>query len=188
MQQQMREAQALLEKASVDSRESTHASGIEVAHASGALGNLLLAAEYIDASEGCYVTAQALAPSEARWPYYLGHVYKSRGQLAGAAQSFERALALQPDDVAALVWLGDVRLDQGRPEDAEPLFAKAAARQPRAVAALVGQGRAALARREYARAADSLEQALSIDPRASMVHYPLALAYAMGTPSAPKRT
>jgi tetratricopeptide (TPR) repeat protein len=170
VQQQMREAQALLEKATI-------ASGIELAHASGALGNLLLAAEYIDASEGCYLTARALAPSEAQWPYYLGHVYKSRGQLADAARSFERALTLQPDDVATLVWLGQVRLDQGRPEDAEPLFAKAAARQPRAVAALVGQGRAALARRDYARAADSLEQALSIDPRASMVHYPLALAY-----------
>jgi tetratricopeptide (TPR) repeat protein len=170
VQQQMREAQTMLEK-------STSASGIELAHANGALGNLLLAAEYIDAAEGCYLNAQALAPAEAQWPYYLGHVYKTRGELAGAAESFERVLALQPDDVATLVWLGQVRLDQGRPEDAEPLFAKAAARQPRAVAALVGQGRAALARREYARAADSLEQALSIDPRASMAHYPLALAY-----------
>ena len=45
------------------------------------------------------------------------------------------------------------------------------------VAAQVGLGRAALARRDYARAADSLEQALSIDPRATMAHYPLALAY-----------
>jgi tetratricopeptide (TPR) repeat protein len=184
VQQQMREAQALLEKASplapgsaANGGGSSTASGIELAHASGAVGNLLLAAQYIDAAEGCYLNAQALAPTEARWPYYLGHVYKTRGDLAAAAQSFERVLALQPEDVATLVWLGHVRLDQGRPEDAEPLFARALARQPRTVAALVGQGRAALARREYARAADSLEQALSIDPRASMARYPLALAY-----------
>jgi tetratricopeptide (TPR) repeat protein len=170
VQQQMREAQMSIEKAST-------APGIELAHANGALGNLLLAAEYVDAAEGCYLNAQARASSEAQWPYYLGHVYKARGELAAAAQSFERVLALQPDNVAALVWLGQVRLDQGRPEDAEPLFAKAAVLQPRAVAALVGQGRAALARREYARAADSLEQALSIDPRVTMAHYPLALAY-----------
>jgi tetratricopeptide (TPR) repeat protein len=168
VQFQMRDAQASV---------TTAAPGIELAHAYGALGNLLLAAEYIDAAEGCYLSAQALAPAEARWPYYLGHVYKTRGDLAGAVRSFERALALQPDDVATLVWLGQVRLDQGRPEEAETLFARAAARQPGAVAALVGQGRAALARREFARAADILEQALSIDARASMAHYPLALAY-----------
>ena len=102
---------------------------------------------------------------------------KTRGELAGAAEWFERVLALQPDDVATLVWLGHVRLDQGRPQDAEPLFTRALAGQPRTVAALVGQGRAALAQREHARAAGSLEQALSIDPRATMAHYPLALAY-----------
>jgi tetratricopeptide (TPR) repeat protein len=68
-------------------------------------------------------------------------------------------------------------LDQGRPDAAGTIFARAVALQPRSVAALAGQGRAALARRDYGRAADSLEQALAIDPRASMVHYPLALAY-----------
>ena len=168
VQIQLRDAQASL---------TTAPPGIELSHAYGALGNLLLAAEYIDAAEVCYLKAQALAPAESQWPYYLGHVYRTRGELAAAAQSFERAVALSPDEVATLVWLGQVRLEQGRPEEAEPLFAKAAARQPRAVAALVGQGRAALARREFARAADILEQALSIDARASMVHYALALAY-----------
>src|SRR5262249_1678158 len=49
--------------------------------------------------------------------------------------------------------------------------------QPQAVAALFGLGRALLARREYARAVEVLERALSIDRRASMIHYPLALAY-----------
>lgn len=57
------------------------------------------------------------------------------------------------------------------------MFARALALEPRSVAALFGQGRAALANRDYARAAESFEQALAIDPRASMVHYPLALAY-----------
>ena len=142
------------------------------------MGNLLLAAEYVDAAEACYLNAQALAPAEAQWPYYLGHVYRARGDLPGAA-AVVRAGRSRCSPTTCRRWCGSAtcRLDQGRPEDAEPLFAKAVARQPRAVAALVGQGRAALARREYARAADSLEQALSIDPRASMAHYPLALAY-----------
>jgi tetratricopeptide (TPR) repeat protein len=149
----------------------------ELAAAYGAMGNLLLAAEYLDAAEPCYQNAQALAPLEPRWPYYLGHVYRTRGEPAKAADAFERALAIGPPDVATLVWLGIAYLDQGRPSTAAPLFARALALDPRSVAALFGQGRAALASRDYGRAVESFEQALSIDPRASMVHYPLALAY-----------
>ena len=40
-----------------------------------------------------------------------------------------------------------------------------------------GLGRAALAKREYSRAVDQFEQVLAADPRASIAHYPLALAY-----------
>jgi len=79
--------------------------------------------------------------------------------------------------VPTLVWLGNVRLDQGQPELAEPLFEQALAKQPGLVAALFGAGRAALAKREYARAVERLRAALAADPRATIVHYPLALAY-----------
>ena len=149
----------------------------ELAEAYGEMGSLLLAAEYFDAAEPCFLNAQALAPRDSRWPYYLGHVYRTRGEPANAARAFEQALALGPPDVATLVWLGVAYLDQGKPESAAPLFERALAIEPRSVAALFGQGRAALASREYGRAAASFEQALAIDPRASIVHYPLALAY-----------
>jgi tetratricopeptide (TPR) repeat protein len=173
VQQQLHEAYSSL----MLKKEDPGTPPIDLGHAYGELGNLLLAAESVDAAEPCYVNAEALAPAEMRWSYYLGHVYETRGELANAVQAFERALALQPANVAALVWLGTAYLDQGRPDAAGPVFAQAVALQPRSVAALVGQGRAALARRDYARAADSLELALSIDPRASMAHYPLGLAY-----------
>jgi tetratricopeptide (TPR) repeat protein len=42
---------------------------------------------------------------------------------------------------------------------------------------LFGLGRVALAKQEYARAISTLEQALSIDPKAAVIHYPLAMAY-----------
>jgi tetratricopeptide (TPR) repeat protein len=150
---------------------------LDLSEAYGEMGNLLMAAEYFEAAEPYYLHAQALAPSEMRWPYYLGHVYMTKAEPANAVASFERALRLRPADVAALVWLGDVYLDQGQPESAEPLFAQALSLQPRAVAALFGLGRAALAKRDYRMAVDRFEQALSADPRASIVHYPLALAY-----------
>jgi tetratricopeptide (TPR) repeat protein len=150
---------------------------VGLARAYGAMGNLLMAAEYFEAAEPYYLHAQALAPDEMRWPYYLGHVYMARAEPAKSVASFERALRVQPADVATLVWLGGVHLDQGRPELAEPLFAKALSLQPRAVSARFGLGRAALAKREYARAADQFEQVLTADPRASIARYPLALAY-----------
>ena len=84
---------------------------------------------------------------------------------------------MKPDDVPTLVWLGDARLDEGKPDQAEPLFAKAAALQPTSVAAEYGVGRAALAKQDYAGAVSSLEKALALDPRATIIHYPLGMAY-----------
>lgn len=45
------------------------------------------------------------------------------------------------------------------------------------MSALFGLGQVALARRDYAKAVDNFEQALAADPRESIAHYPLALAY-----------
>jgi tetratricopeptide (TPR) repeat protein len=150
---------------------------VELSAAYGEMGNLLLAAEYFEAAESFYLHAQALAPTEARWPYYLGHVYMSKAEPTKAIAAFQRAMTLRPADAAALVWLGNLYLDQGQPGLAEPQFAQALSLQPRMVAALFGLGRAALAKRDYRGAVDRFEQALSADPRASIVHYPLALAY-----------
>jgi len=143
----------------------------------GEMGKLLMAAEYRDAAELCLLNAQQLATDEARWPYYLGHLYKARGETVKSVAAFERARQRQPGDEATLIWLGNAYLDQGRPEAAEPAFASALARDPRSVAALFGLGRAALARSDNARAAQHLERALSLEPRAAPLHYPLALAY-----------
>jgi tetratricopeptide (TPR) repeat protein len=149
----------------------------ELGDAYGTMGNLLLAAEYFDAAEACYLHAQSIAADDVRWPYYLGHVYMTKAELGKAVISFERALRLRPDDVATLVWLGGVHLDLGEPDLAEPLYAKALSLQPGTVAAMFGLGRAALAKRDFRAAVDRFEQALAADPRASLVHYPLALAY-----------
>jgi tetratricopeptide (TPR) repeat protein len=143
----------------------------------GDMGKLLMASEYRDAAEPCFLNAQALMPSDVRWPYYLAHLYRLRGEPAKAAAFFETTLRLQPDDVAALVWLGGVYLVQGRPEAAEPLFTKALALRPHLSAALFGLGRVALAKKEYGPAAKYLEDALAQDHVASSIHYPLATAY-----------
>ena len=153
------------------------ATAAELGAAYGEMGKLLMAAEYHDAAEACFRNAQALAPLDARWPYYLGHVHKARMAYVESAASFERALELEPGDVPALVWLGEVNLELGRPALAETYLEQALAQQPDLVPALSGLGRASLATRDYARAVERLEQALAEDARAVSVHYPLAMAY-----------
>lgn len=150
---------------------------VELADAYGAVALILMAVEFDEAAEVGYQHAQALAPDDRRWPYYLGHLYRMRGEAAQAAERFERALELQPTDLATLIWLGRQHLDAGRPEAAAPLFEQALALDPAAPAALSGAGRAAVARREYERATEYLERALTVDETASSVRYPLAMAY-----------
>ena len=147
------------------------------ANAYGETGKLLLAAEFLEAAEPCFLNAEALAPKEPRWPYYLGHVYKVRAEADKSAAAFERARLLQPDDVATLVWLGNEYLDADHPELAAPVFGRAVSLQPRSAAAMSGLGRAALARREYAEAVRHFEGALAVSPQATALEYQLSLAY-----------
>ncbi len=154
-----------------------NAPAAERAVAFGQLGMLLHASEFYQAAEPCYLNAQTLAPDDMRWPYFLGHLYKGKGETAKAEAAFSRALEIKPDDVASLVWLGRLYLDDGQPDRAEPLFARAQQHAPRASAVLGGLGQAALARRDYQLAASRFEEALAADPSAQSLHSPLAAAY-----------
>ncbi len=149
----------------------------ELANEFGETGKLLMAAQYRDAAEPCFLNAQALAPGDMRWPYYLAHLYRLRNEPETASKFFEKVLQMRPDDIPALIWLGELRLLQGQPSSAEPLFMNALSRQPHLTAALSGLGRAALARNDYAQAVKYLEEALAQDQPASVLHYPLAMAY-----------
>jgi tetratricopeptide (TPR) repeat protein len=153
------------------------AAAAEKGQAYGNLAMLLHAGEYYQAAEPAYLNAADLAPQDARWPYLLGHLHKSMGRPDLALADFTRALDLQPKDVPTLVWLGRLYLDQGRPEQAEPLFERARTEAPNDVAVLAGLGQAALARRDFSRAATVLEAALALPRTSSSLHSPLAMAY-----------
>ena len=173
VQEQLRESFAKL----TQKREGARIPAPELADAYGELGKLLLAAKLLDLAEPCFSNAQALAQRDWRWPYYLGHVQKTRGAIQQAASAFARAIELRPGDVPTLIWLGEMHLSGGRPDVAAPLFSQAIDAQPRSLAARFGLGRAALARQEYAAAASHFEGVLALEARAVNVHYPLALAY-----------
>ena len=150
----------------------------ELAAAYGELGIIMMAAEFFETAEACFLHAHAHVPSDPRWPYYLAHRYRTDGEQEEAAKYFERTLALRPNDLAALVWLGEMYLLLGRTDEAEPLFLRAVGRDAESAAALSGAGRAALAREAYAQAVDFLERAVAYDPGATSLYYPLGLAYA----------
>ena len=143
----------------------------------GDTGLILMAAEYHEAAVAAFLNAMSLTARDRRWPYYLGHLYRLRGEGAQAAELFARALELEPTDVPTLLWLGGSYLDQGRVGDADAVFARALSLEPRSAAALAGAGHAALAAQGYAGAVDRLERALGADPRALSLHYPLAMSY-----------
>ena len=158
-------------------KQTRGASGDELGAAYGEYAMLLHAAEYHEAAEPAYLNAQDLMPGDVRWPYYLGHLYKSIGQTQKSIDAFTRALDRNPSELAALVWLGRLYLEAGKPDEAEKFFARAADLPPRNVAVLSGLGQAALAKRDYSKAVSALEDALALDPNAASIHSPLANAY-----------
>jgi len=143
----------------------------------GELGKLLLAGKHPVVAERCFRNAKMLAPDDFRWPYYLGHVFISKGELTNALEQFEQVLRLRPADFATLVWLGHVHIELGQPEAAEPVLTRARALGPDTVAVLYQLGRASLAKRDYATAVQHLEEALRLNPAATVIHYALAIAY-----------
>ena len=147
------------------------------ADAWGELGMLFMSVRFGPEAGSCFENAERLAPADARWPYYLGHIRKNTGDLAGAAESFARARELRPGDLATLIWLGRVLLDLARPDEAAEHFARAAVVHPSQPVVRFELGRAALARQDYARAVDYLNAALVLVPDATVIHYPLAMAY-----------
>jgi tetratricopeptide (TPR) repeat protein len=147
------------------------------AAALGALGRVLMAAKLNREAAACFVEAQSIAGDDARWPYYAGHAYLRAGDRTGAAARFEQSLKVRPSELTTLVWLGEAYLDDDRVEQAQDAFQRAVSVQPHSAPALFGAGRASLARRDFSSAARYLEQALAADPKASAIHYPLAMAY-----------
>ena len=171
------QAQARDRHAALLEKMKAGAGGAELGAAYGELGMILHAAEYFDSAEPSYLNAQTLMPGDARWPYYLGHLYTSKGEIPKAEAAFKRTLDIEPEDVPALIRLGRLHLDRGEAAMAEPLFARARASAPRSVAVLAGLGQAALATRQYERAVELLEEGLKISPGSLSLHSPLANAY-----------
>ena len=87
VREQLRQQYAVLTTAIADPQAEPSALG----RAYGEMGRLFLATDYANEAETCFRNAQALAPRDRRWPYYLGHVYRIMGDPRLAAEQFEQA-------------------------------------------------------------------------------------------------
>ena len=150
------------------------------AESHGDLGRLYLAYDLLPAAEACLENARRLEPEEALWPYLLGVLYQKDRQVDEALRSYEAALRFDGGDLAILIRLGELHLERSEPEKARPRFEQAltAARGgPGTAAARAGLGKALASSGDAEGAAGELEAALTAEPGASALRYPLALAY-----------
>ncbi|MCP3962175.1 MAG: tetratricopeptide repeat protein [bacterium] len=148
-----------------------------LSQAIGELGQHYLANELMDASAVAFRNAAILRPEDFRWPYLLGVVQQSRGELEDAAGTFPRVLELRPDDLATVVRLGDVLLELGRLDEAEARYRRVLEIDPDSAAGHSGLGKVAASRGDHAQAVERFEKTLELQSDATIVHYPLGQSY-----------
>jgi tetratricopeptide (TPR) repeat protein len=143
----------------------------------GELGMTYHAQDIVPPAAVAYANAHRLAPDDKRWPYLLGHLYNDAARVPEAIASFEEVLAKHPSDAPTLLALGQVYLQTGAFDKAEAMYERLKTIPGAEAAALAGLGKVALARRNYALAAERLEQAVVLAPEAAKLQQPLAMAY-----------
>ena len=158
-------------------REVQEVSDAQLSVSYGEMGMLYHVYDLYDAAEACYRNAQALAPGTYRWPYYLGRLYAKQGDSNSAVTSFKQALSIKADDMPALAYLAYTHLAANRPDEAQPLFERVLAKDHTCAYAYFGLGKIAMLRHEHKLAARYFRKALLLQPNATFIHYPLAMAY-----------
>jgi len=164
-------------RSEVDRVAVGHPSDPELAEAYGNLAMTYHAHEIVGPAEPAYANARMLAPRDKRWPYLMGHLYNDSARQEKAIEAFEAAIAIDSKDPATIFSRAEVSLQHGDIERAATLFHELERVKEAHAAALAGLGKVALAKRDYAKAADYLEGALREWPTASRLRAPLAVAY-----------
>ena len=150
----------------------------ELSPAYGEMGQLYHVQDFLGAAAACYLNAESLAPTDFRWPYYLGHIYRNKGDLEQSIAAYQRAMAQQPGERFRPFWERPKgHLSLNRYDRAQPLFERALALDEDCAPALVGMGKIASSRRDTREAIRNFEAALALQPEANSIHYLLAMSY-----------
>ena len=134
--------------------------------------------DFFSAATSTYRSSLELAEQDTA-RYLLALALRKTGELEDAAQLFGEVAKRQPNYGAAWYWQAQTLLDLGRFSEAQ----SALPNQDRSAAALALRGRLAMEHRDFEAAASLFEAALTKEPAANRIYYPLAQAYrALGQP------
>jgi len=156
----------------------------DVGQVLGFYGQVLHALDQPEPAIQAYEQARALIPGDPRWTYYLGLANQGQGDLETAVSDYRAFEEASPRPLpAAKLRLGDALVQLGRLEEAEVAFREASSMAEAdqgptiGAAVLYGLGRIAVERGRHQDAAELFDRALSLQPTATVIHYPLAQAY-----------
>jgi Tfp pilus assembly protein PilF len=147
------------------------------AERNGWLGMLLYASEQYESAATCFARAHALAPTEPRWPYYLGKAQSNVSDAASAADSMRATLRLEPAYLPARLMLAKSLLDAGETNESRTLYEAIAREHPQAAEAHYGLGRIEATAGRPAAAVPHLAKACELSPAFGAAHFALARAY-----------
>ena len=143
----------------------------------GQLGMWYHAYQLQSGADAAYRNARLLEPKALAWPYYQGRLALTLGNDEAAREALETTLSLHSGYVPALVSLAKLEYRNHNYELAEELFEEAVRVYPECDPALVGTARLAMDRGESERALVQLLEVLERQPRATLVHQMLGMAY-----------
>ncbi len=146
----------------------------------GKLGHLYHAYDFIDAAAACYYNASQLQPEVYRWNYCVAFIAQKNGDFKKALAYYMRSRSM--DVTTDLIYLINIRIGEcyqslNDLENANHAFQIAYTLNPQGPTALARLGELYLAQKEYDKAVNFLNLALSLEPSANKLHYPLAMAY-----------
>ena len=142
----------------------------------GRLGNLYLIHQLYTSADACYENAMQLAPDYFPWAYYSAYLAQQNGNMQTALTRYKKALKLDPEYLPASYRLARVYLDLNRLDEAETLFNSLLEEPAYKAAAYNGLGQILVTRQDHINAAEHFRQALTLEPGATRLHYPLALS------------
>ncbi len=173
VQERLREAADALARAVDDGSKSAE----ELGPLYGETGKIFNAHHVFAFAEACYREAGELEPGNLLWPYLLGFLYQDTGRLAAAKEQFERVLAIDPEHVLGRFRLARVHLDLAEIEPAKRLLEEVVEVPGVRAAAHTALGKLSEIDGAIEEAVRHYEAALSLQPRALQLHYPLTQAY-----------
>jgi tetratricopeptide (TPR) repeat protein len=147
------------------------------AERNGWLGMLLYANEQYEAAEVSFGRAQALAPTEPRWPYCLGKTQSNLSEHEAAVASLRNAVRLRPDYPPARLLLAKALLDAGQADESRKIYEAIVREQPQTAEAHYGLGRIDMAGGRATAAVEHLVKACELSPGFGAAHFALARAY-----------